>query len=356
MYKVSTLFALFGFSTLVFANQTGTDYQNDQGTVDSHRGSIVSSAQSFNPGANYPAYNPNPSQTSYYQGVAVNDSNIEQQGAAQLENDKAGGTVFNHFIDRPKIKINQDSPDFDDSNLVKSDSYNISHGISDQYIDCKKHETCKIVNQTHTCNRTNTIQIGCTRTPKVNIEVEPFTKPVPNPCTHIVVLNAQSSIPQGAKTLASFSETKGFWNSTKYNVYQVPGQSKDTACYLPMSLHVEHDRNQHGTSQVQVFASAMYLFYAQAVYVDHWGVGDLHIKENGQVVGHVQSDSNTGPHSTYIVAAKDSTYVLDGTNWGFDGDDFANAYSIYWAATPLKQTHKAAKVTWSEDCGGNSHA
>ena len=217
---------------------------------------------------------------------------------------------------------------------------------------CTQYSYHKHTDTTHkTCDITpGNKKVNCTKVPVVTIKKVPFTKPVPNPCTHIVVLNAQSSPPKGAKTLASFTESRGFWYSQSYNVYQVIGQSPDKACYLPGTLHVEHDRNQHGVSQLNAIGKAIYLFYAQAVYVDHWGVGDLHVKENGKVIAHVQSGSNTGAHSTSIVAGKDSTYVLDGVNWGFDREDFANAYSIYWAATPAHQEIKTAVVTWQQHC------
>lgn len=189
-------------------------------------------------------------------------------------------------------------------------------------------------------------EIVCTKTPIVTVKKVPFVKPVPTPCSHIVVMNAKSTPPKDARIMTSFEEW--FWNfGFTYNVYNVPGQSNDKACYLPGSLHVEHDRNQHGTSQIDAIAHAVYLFYAQAIYVAN-GHADLSVQENGHEVAHVNADSNTGVHSTSLIAKADTAYVLNGTNQGLD--DYSNAYSIYWASTPAHQEIKKAVVTWQQTC------
>jgi len=356
MVKVMVVALVISASSMasVYADQTSTDYAADKGVVDANRGKVLHTDTSL-----LPSYEHNPTEQNYYHGVATSDSELKAVGKQVVSQDQAGGTVVSAFLTRDQIKINTDSPDFDDSNLVKADAHNITHGISDQYIDCNKHQSCKIVTEQHDCIRTNTVTIDCTRIPKVTVDVEPFLKPVPKPCTHIVVVTDNHQPPKGSKNLANFDIQVGggfFGKIVHYHVYGAPGVNETQACYLPGTLHVEHDRNQHGTSQLHAIGDAFYLFYAQAFYVNHWGVGDLHVKDHGKVIAHVQSDSNTGAHSTSIVASKDSTYVLDGVNWGFTEDNYTNAWSIYWAATPLKQTHKVPHVRWQEDCGGSQNA
>lgn len=168
------LLSLLG-SSIAIADQTAIDYNNDKPTVEANRQAVINSANTFNPNASIPNYNPNPSETQYYQGVEQTHSDIDQKGAANLKNDKAGGTVYNDFKTRPQIKINPDAPEFDDSKLVKNDSYNITHGISDQYVDCQKHKTCHTETEEHQCKRSNSITLECTKTaiPRVKTVIVP---------------------------------------------------------------------------------------------------------------------------------------------------------------------------------------
>lgn len=174
MRKVVFSLVIISFTVSAFANQSGVDYLQDQGVVMTHRQAVQKAAGEFNPASSLPHYNPHPGQGRYYRGVATDHSDISSQGSQALSNDPAGGVVFNAFNTRPKIKINPTSKDFDDSRLAKNDSYDITHGISDQYIDCKKHRTCRTVTKKVTCHKTNTVTLNCTQSSTVKIQTAPY--------------------------------------------------------------------------------------------------------------------------------------------------------------------------------------
>lgn len=149
---------------LSHADQTDIDYNSDQSIINANQSAPTNAANSLDPNTTFKDYNPNPPETNYYQGVDQTDSDIDDQGKANLDNDPAGGTVYDNFATRPTIDINPDSSDFDISKLAEYDSYNITHGISDQYVDCEHHTTCHTETEEHQCKKSNTVTLNCTQT------------------------------------------------------------------------------------------------------------------------------------------------------------------------------------------------
>ncbi|MDA7742523.1 conjugal transfer protein TraN [Francisellaceae bacterium] len=157
------------------ANDTAVEYQKDQRIIAHSKTHVMDAANSFNPRQSLPQYNPNPSQTKYYQGVDQYSSDMTQQGESVLNNDPAGNTVYQAFAARPQIKINTTSSAIQDSKLIEDDSYNITHGISDQYVNCSKKPTnCTTSYENKTCITGHPSSLSCTTTLSVHMEDEVY--------------------------------------------------------------------------------------------------------------------------------------------------------------------------------------
>ena len=154
-----------------WANQTAEDYQKDQSTVDANKNTVINTGTGLNPDKDIPNYTSNPSQTGYYQGVEAYSSDLNQAAQNNLKNDPAGSTVFNAFTTRPQIKVNTQSASIQGSKLIEKDSYNITHGISDQYVNCsKKPVNCTTTYQTKTCTTGHPYDLTCTRTLSIQMK------------------------------------------------------------------------------------------------------------------------------------------------------------------------------------------
>ncbi|ALA26647.1 type-F conjugative transfer system mating-pair stabilization protein TraN [Piscirickettsia salmonis] len=153
------------------ANQTADDYQKDQSTVESNKNTVVSTGTSLDPQKTIPNYTANPSQTGYYQGVQSYGSGLSQDAQNNLKNDPAGNTVYKAFTTRPQIKVNTQSASIQGSKLIENDSYNITHGISDQYVNCtKKPVNCTTTYQSKTCTTGHPYDLTCTRTLSIQMK------------------------------------------------------------------------------------------------------------------------------------------------------------------------------------------
>lgn len=127
-------------------------------------------AKHFNPQAVFDNYTKNPEQTKYYQGV-------EQKDTQQMDNDKIqsktgeSGTIISSSIKQhPNYVISQSDPDIKRSQLLQNEAYNIVHGMTSQYVDCKPKESCTIQYQEKQCEEApQTLFQSCKK--KLNIEI-----------------------------------------------------------------------------------------------------------------------------------------------------------------------------------------
>lgn len=314
---VITISVLSVLSNIAIGDQTSSDYAKYKGTVDSNRGAVIDTAGHFNP-HDLPKYTDNPAQKDYYHGVDSEHSEIDSAGRQALPADDAGGTVFKHFLDRPKYKINSDSPAFDDSNLVKKDAYNITHGISDQYINCKKHKTCKVVNVEHTCSRTNTVSLTCDKTAVIHVT---HTK-VPE-CYHLIGSGNGINIapgPAGGMCVAGFFTMTGDGGDVSVN----RTYTKNITLPANLKAYVIVERNRDGGANVSGYVKA----------------GKV-TAQVGDGVGYAKAKQAFIPTTT----AQSVTFHYQGHRSDGGGFFHVDGYVLF----PYHSIDKA-DVTWNERC------
>ncbi len=107
-------------------------------------------------------YTNNPVQANNYAGVKTTQSSIESNSIANLHNDTAGETAYNAFSTREKFSINKSDPEIQAAKIIESDSYNITHGISDNKINCHQEPVnCHVSYQTKLCLTGHPVQKYC---------------------------------------------------------------------------------------------------------------------------------------------------------------------------------------------------
>ena len=152
------------------------DFQKDLNYANSLRGTVQEKGASFKPEETFKNYTPNPKQGDYYGGV-TQSSDVAMQKDAQTwaVQDVAAKGVKDAFNTRPIYTVNPDAQEMQKSKIIEKDSYNISRGISDKYVDCTQAKTCKTIYVEKTCNEeTRFVQKICTKTPEVTIIEVPY--------------------------------------------------------------------------------------------------------------------------------------------------------------------------------------
>jgi len=127
-------------------------------------------AKQFNPQAVFKDYSKNPDQTKYYSGVTQTNTEQLTNDAMQSKNSNSGKDIVTGIRQHPRYVISQSDPDMQHSQLLQTEAYNIIHGMTSQYIDCKPKEKCTIQYQEKQCTESpQTIFQSCKK--KLNIEI-----------------------------------------------------------------------------------------------------------------------------------------------------------------------------------------
>ncbi|ALB24381.1 hypothetical protein AVI53_17270 (plasmid) [Piscirickettsia salmonis] len=171
MNKKLIILLVISILNVTYSNQTSEDYEKDQSIVQANESAVISTGTSLNPEESIPNYTSNPSETSYYQGVESYSSNLSEDAQTNLANDPAGNTVYQNFTTRPQIKVNTQSASIQGSKLIESDSYNLTHGISDQYVDCDKQAVnCTTTYDSKSCTTGHPYNLTCTSTLSIQMK------------------------------------------------------------------------------------------------------------------------------------------------------------------------------------------
>lgn len=111
----------------------------------------INQAKAFNGKSVFDHYTNQPTQTQYYDGVKQRDTSKMQQDTSLAKSSEQGKTVENSITQHPSFVVKPTDPDIARSVLLQSQAYNILHGITNQYIDCKPKEVCQIQYENKYC-------------------------------------------------------------------------------------------------------------------------------------------------------------------------------------------------------------
>ena len=152
------------------------DFQKDLNYANTLRGTVQQQGLSFKPEETFKNYTTDPKQGDYYGGVTQSsDAAMQKDVDISSKQDSVAKGVKDAFENRPVYTVNQDSQAIQKSKIIEKDSYNISRGISDKYVDCTQAKTCKTIYVEKTCNEeTRFVQKSCTKTPDVTVTEVPY--------------------------------------------------------------------------------------------------------------------------------------------------------------------------------------
>ncbi|HIF9542125.1 TPA: type-F conjugative transfer system mating-pair stabilization protein TraN [Photobacterium damselae] len=90
----------------------------------------------------------NPSQSQYFD----NDAALTNDGQQQFLTNPEAINISEGYLNRDTVTIDLNDPDMYYAKLYMDNSYEISHGISNKYVDCDDGKLCKYENTTRQCS------------------------------------------------------------------------------------------------------------------------------------------------------------------------------------------------------------
>lgn len=126
----------------------------------------------------FKSYTSNPQQTQYYQKSDV-DMNAAVPAALQKSN--SGQVIENTISQDQSYTVNPKSPEIERSNIMETDAYDVTHGISDKYVQCHKHahSDCHMTYYPAQCTKSLSEKLICYLTPNVTIKTVHYKKTIP---------------------------------------------------------------------------------------------------------------------------------------------------------------------------------
>lgn len=102
----------------------------------------VNRVKNLDPNTVFDRYTTHPETTKYYGGVTQADTEKMHHDAIQSKNSESGKVITSSMIEHPHFVINPSDPDMQHAQLLQREAYNIVHGMTSQYVDCKPKEKC----------------------------------------------------------------------------------------------------------------------------------------------------------------------------------------------------------------------
>ena len=100
----------------------------------------------------------NPKQQQYF----GKDKDLVAEGQKQLVTNPSAANITSGFNNRPKRPIDPNDPAYRQAQGFMDNSYNITHGISNKYIDCEGGQVCEYMDTTRQCTKPTGNPIHCT--------------------------------------------------------------------------------------------------------------------------------------------------------------------------------------------------
>jgi conjugal transfer mating pair stabilization protein TraN len=170
---------ILSVSVPVMASTIADRYSNDSAFAQQTAQGMAAKIGHFNPNQ-FKDYTKNPQTSHLYQDGA----SLSSQALSKVKTDPIGQAITKNFASHTPYKINPKSPGIVRSSLAEDDAYDITHGISDKYINCKKQASCHTSYTKAMCTRTRHETLQCTRTLEVSVKTQPGA---PSPCQHLGV-------------------------------------------------------------------------------------------------------------------------------------------------------------------------
>ena len=140
-------------NSFVFASQPDFDHAFQQGinAGAAHRQQAQSNFQQFKPENTFKNYTESPNQSHYYGGVTQPNTTIKQDAVNQSANDETANVIRNVDANQQQIDKEALQQEIKRISQIQDHAYDIVNGISDDYVDCTKQQSCTTTYEDKKC-------------------------------------------------------------------------------------------------------------------------------------------------------------------------------------------------------------
>ncbi len=165
------LVSCVALSNHVFASSD--NFSDDAAYANTSLSNSQQSISTFSP-SRFQQFTSNPSETKYYQNGKSDNAIKNDTSPAFTQNDTAQN-IKNNVGKQEAFSVNPNAPEIIRSNTMQQDAYNITHGISDQMIQCvPKASACTTTFTQKICDSSKPTPMQCTSTTVVTINNVPY--------------------------------------------------------------------------------------------------------------------------------------------------------------------------------------
>ncbi len=146
------------------------DFQASKDYAKSLGSQTLNAMNQFHPETTFKDYNSAPNQAGYYQGIEAEKIDLTNPAAKALANDPGGKTVVEHFGEN-QFEVNTNSNLIKNAKLIEDESYAITHGISNDKINCEQlSQDCEMKTHDEICHTSRQLpQQSCIRKRMVTV-------------------------------------------------------------------------------------------------------------------------------------------------------------------------------------------
>lgn len=184
------------FCSTLFSSSIDANFKQYKEYAQSLKTQPKKAIEQLHPETLFENYNENPKEKSYYKGVETEKTDLSKPATSALKNDVGGQKVVENF-GKNQFEINKNNEAIKQSRLIEDESYAITHGISNERINCSEvPQRCEIQSHDEYCYTSRYLpDKTCVKTRKVNVISEKihqradFSFVVPKKWTGIVTVN-----------------------------------------------------------------------------------------------------------------------------------------------------------------------
>lgn len=144
---VAALIVMF-FISMAFAASREQSFQEGLKMGAAHQTQATDVMHQFDPKTTFDQFSEHPKEMDLYK----NDKTLLQNEAAKvLPEHETAKSIQESYIERPTFTIDSNAPEMQKSKLIQNNASDIVNGISNEFVDCNKQQTCTTTYETKVC-------------------------------------------------------------------------------------------------------------------------------------------------------------------------------------------------------------
>jgi conjugal transfer mating pair stabilization protein TraN len=299
-----------------FASTMDQSFQEGLKMGVAHLTQATSAMKQFDPNKTFDQYSEHPKEADLYK----DDKTLLQEEAAKaLPDHETAKSIQESYAERPTFMIDPNAPEMQKSKLIQNNAADIVNGISNEFVDCNKQQTCTTTYETkvceespklahHYCKKTLNIDMNPHQTDThyfLNVSLSAKKHDYAGVVVHAVTGNVMFKGPSEASLTFSGRLPQGVDCQSLHGTYKITGTQHHTAidtinlpsCSngLTVNLHIKSNDDKANLSvQIDMMSSKV-----EFDPIDHWDDACMSLANNA--LCNFQSERCLEANTTHVI-------------------------------------------------------